>query len=404
MNHVPLGDDVPGELICVKVPDWAGDIAVDGNLLAYSGCLSGDPSARSDWRRFDWIAVAWHMLNGTSERAHEQRNGPVLSYAFRLPEELHLLFDRAWANRIFLFLRRWAAREERMSEEQLFGTVPKAEIVLTHDVDAIRLTPEIRLKQTAFQLANALRSATHARFLQAGVRLVDAARFAFSPGDLRTIGRIREMEQAAGLRSVFHFYGGPAGWARRTPRRMLIDPGYDVGSPYVAGEIGALRDGGWQVGLHQSFEAWSSPASMERERQRVEAVSGAPVVHCRQHWLRFSWETTWRAQERAGLAVDSTLGFNDRPGFRAGHALRLFPWDRAAGIPMQLAVMPMVMMDSQFYDYAQLSADAAGPGMKRWIDEIRAVGGEASVNWHPHTITGLYGWGKGFEDLLGLLS
>ncbi len=40
-------------------------------------------------------------------------------------------------NRIALFLRRWAAREQGMSEEDLFDSLPKAEIILTHDVDAI---------------------------------------------------------------------------------------------------------------------------------------------------------------------------------------------------------------------------------------------------------------------------
>ena len=402
--RIVLDNGPPGDLVELAVPEWAADLAVNGRLLAFARCMSGQASESPDWTRCDWLAVAWHMLSASAERDPETRHGPVLSYAFRLPDGLHPLFDRAWANRIFLFLRRWAARERGVAEEQLFGPLPNASITLTHDVDAIRLTPEIRLKQTAFQLANMARSLARARFAAAGARLSGAARFAFSFPDLQTLARVREMERAAGLRGTFHFYGGPAGFARRSPRRILVDPAYDVASPYLRNEIKTLRDGGWQVGLHQSFDAWSAAAPMEVERRRIEGVADAPVTHCRQHWLHFSWEATWRAQQAAGLALDSTLGFNDRPGFRAGHALRLHPWDVSAQAPMHLEAVPMVFMDSHFHDYAQLAAVDVGAAMKHWIDEVRVVGGEASVNWHPHTITSLYGWGKGFEELLGLLA
>jgi hypothetical protein len=403
MPSAQLSDGDPGELAEIALPDWASDLGVDGTLLAFSSAVAPGEEAEA-WQRCDWIAVVWHMLAGSAEREHEARHGPVLSYAFRLPRTHHRLFDSAWANRTFLFLRRWAARERGLPEEALFGPLPAASIVLTHDVDAIGLTPEIRAKQTAFQLANGARAALRGESATMGARLRDAARFAFSAGDFRTLGKIREMEQAAGLRSILHFYGGPAGLRRGSPRRLLIDPGYDIASPYLRAELAALRDGGWTIGLHQSFGAWENASRMQAERTRVADAAGGEVVHCRQHWLHFSWERTWAAQEAAGLAFDSTLGFNDRPGFRAGHALRFHPWDFSRNAPMRLAATPMIFMDSHFYDYGGFDRSDVAGSMKRWLDEVRAVRGEATVNWHNHTITKTYGWGAGYEDLLGLLS
>lgn len=402
MPVAPRGSEA-GELVSMRVPDWAADIAVDGGLLAYAGAIMDGPQPE-EWQRCDWIAVAWHMLTGSSERAFEVQRGPALSYAFRLPAEMHPLFERAWVNRIFLFLRRWAARESGVPEEALFGPLPAASIVLTHDVDAIRLTPEIRAKQTAFQFANGVRAVLDGRFETTRARLRDASRFAFGSEDLRTLERVRDMEQAAGLRSVLHFYGGRPGLRRGSPRRLLIDPAYDIGSSYLREQLVAYRDGGWTVGLHQSFDAWADPAPMMTERGRVTEATGAEITHCRQHWLHFSWAATWAAQAAAGLSCDSTLGFNDRPGFRAGHALRIRPWDFNREATMRIEAMPMLFMDSHFYDYAGADAPPVAAEMKRWLDEVRFVGGEITVNWHTHTITDVYGWGGGYEELLEQLA
>ncbi len=402
---VPVIDAHPGAepvLQHVTLPDWAADLGVDGQLLVFA-CVLG-PGHAPDWQRCDWIANAFHMLAGSSERAHEKIHGPVLSYAFRLPRALDPIFERAWVNRIFLFLRRWAAHEAGQPEEAVFGPLPQAEIRLTHDVDAVRLTPEIRLKQTAFQFANAARALVRGDGPLVRARLGDARRYALSAGDFRTFARLRDMERSAGLRSTLHFYGGPPGLRRGSPRRILIDPAYDIGSETMRGELRAFREGGWTVGLHQSFDAWDTAGAMAREKARIEAALGAPVEHCRQHWLHFSWAGTWTAQASAGFTVDSTLGFNDRPGFRTGHALAVNPWDSAAAGLLPISTVPMVFMDSHFYDYSGDGGADPGTAMKPWIEEVRAVGGVATVNWHTHTITDVYGWEAGFEVLLGLLS
>jgi hypothetical protein len=163
-------------------------------------------------------------------------------------------------------------------------------------------------------------------------------------------------------------------------------------------------DGGWTVGLHQSTAAWKDSVPMSRERARVADASGADITVCRQHWLRFSWAATWRAQQHAGLARDSTLGFNDRPGFRNGAALEFHPWCFQNDSPLKLSAVPMVFMDSHFYDYNQLSDNERGAVLRRWLTEVREVGGQATVNWHTHTITEVYGWGQGYRELIDALA
>lgn len=393
-----------GDWVSVPLPEWAAEIGVGPDrvlMVDASAIVTGDGPA---WERCDWLSAAWQHLTGAAERDHERRHGPILSYAFRLKRSQPELFDRAWVNRIFLFLRRWAARRMGRSETSVFGALPTPEIILTHDVDAVKKTPEIRLKQSTFHLWNAVR-ALLARDPSRAVSMArNSARFALRSDTFWTFSKIRSMEDMAGLRSILHFYGGPAGLKRGRPERLLLDPAYDILHPDLRDELHAFQDGGWTIGLHQSTAAWKAPDKMAEERDRVEKAAGNAVTRCRQHWLFFSWAETWRAQERAGLLLDSTLGFNDRPGFRNGAALRFPPWDFAEERPLGIEVVPMVFMDSQFYDYDPMSPDARTAAMAHWINEIRAVHGEATVNWHTHTIGESYGWEDGYRSLLDLLS
>ena len=113
--------------LMVELPAWAVDLGVGspaGILVHASVLLQGDgpPHERCDW----WSAAHLH-LTGATERAYERDHGPAHSYATRLRADPRL-FDHAWVNRIFLFLRRWAAREAGGDEARLFGPLPGAEL------------------------------------------------------------------------------------------------------------------------------------------------------------------------------------------------------------------------------------------------------------------------------------
>jgi hypothetical protein len=384
----------------VALPDWAADCGVDGAILvpAHAVCAGEQPQ----WARTDWLAAAFWYLNGTAERAHEARHGPIHSYAFRLEGWPAEIWERAWANRIALLLRRQAARARSTDEVALFGPLPKAEIVLTHDVDAIEKTMAIRLKQGAFNVFNALRCLVRADLAGAAGKFAAALRFAVGPGSYWNFGYFRDLESAHGWLSHFNVYGGGGGW-NRSPRKILLDPAYDVRQASLADELRGLHGRGFTIGLHQSFDAWRESPPMRIEKERLELALGAPATSCRQHWLRFSWSATWKAQQEAGFTLDSTLGFNDRPGFRAGAALRYTPYDAQASRAMAIDVLPMVLMDSHVYDYALQDAAGRRSEILRWIREIRDVSGTAAFNWHVHTVSDDYGWRDGYEMLVEAL-
>jgi len=396
-----VDDELPPRLTLVRLPDWAADLGIDGGLLVPRQAVV--PGGAPEWIRTNWLGAAFWYLNGSAERAFERAHGPIHSYSYRLRGWDNRMWRHAWVNRIALWLRRWSARERGASEETLFGGRPRAEIVLTHDVDAVSKTLAIRCKQSAFQAFKALRSAIRGRFRSGAEQLLAAGRFFFSQGNYWNFDLITDCEQRHGLRGHFNFYGGGGKWGR-DPSRLLFDPSYDVRESRLATLLRDLRAGGWTVGLHQSFHSWGDPAEMRAEKERVEASLGAPVTSCRQHWLRFSWERTWRAQQEAGLALDTTLGFNDRAGFRNGAALQYHPWDSASGRPLTLSALPVVLMDSHVYDYEDLTEGERHRDMHNWVEEVLGVGGQASVIWHPHSLANDYGWRSGFETFVGMIA
>ncbi|SLN29672.1 hypothetical protein [Oceanibacterium hippocampi] len=392
-------DNGPPVLQNVMLPDFAADIAIDGALLIPASCIA-DPTG--GWHGVDWFAVIAWYLHAVPERAHEARRGPIHSYAARLGNWDSRLWEHAWANRAAMFLRRAAAHLADRDETDLFGAFPEARLELTHDVDAIAKTGAIRLKQAVFSLVNVGRHVGRRRPGAALVSLWRAFRFLCWPSrDYWNFDRIMAVEKAAGLRSTFLFYvRGRRARGRAALRRRLFDPGYDAGEVELAGVYEAIRKGGWSVGLHPSFDSWNAPVDIRSQRHMLQRASGVQVRSCRQHWLRFSWERTWRAQVDAGLELDYTLCFNERPGFRISAAVTFDPLDEESGYPVGLRATPTILMDSHLYDYGLMDARERRRTIVRLLDEVHAVGGEAAILWHPHVLSRDYGWADGFTQLL----
>lgn len=393
------GAVLPPQVVMIALPEWAADLAPDGGLLVSQHCLTAGDGP--EWRRVDWwLGIDW-FLNATAERAFEDLHGPIHSYSFRLKDWDNRLWSRAWVNRMALFIRRWAARDAGLDEGELFGPLPLAEISITHDIDAISKTVPIRIKQTAFHAFNTVRSIVAGQFLQGSHTFRKMFQMAFAGGGDWSIDTTIKLEKQFGVRSQLNLFAG-----RTSPfstKRWLLDPSYSILDPTLAHRFSTLADEGWALGLHQSFDAWGDASLMQEEKQRLEHAIGRSVVACRQHWLRFSWQKTWAAQAAAGLKLDGTLGFNDRPGFRNGAALCYEPWSSTGGLT-GISILPLVLMDSQLYDYERISSESVSHNLRKWIGEIKAVGGQASVLWHPHTLSKDYGWKAGFINLLKIIT
>lgn len=394
--------NLPLRLKSVKVPSWAASCSVDGCLLipnesVASSAINNDVG----WRHIDWILAAFLMLEGWHERLWEDQYGPIHSYSLCLSNWDQRAWQHAWVNRIALFLRQWAIQRNGHAAEQQLGALPAAEILMTHDVDALRKTLPIRLKQGAFNLFNAARALRQGDCAVALKRLRQSKRFFFGREDWWTFDRLIAVENQTHIIATYHFYADPRS---KTLKRWLLDPSYSIKELAQNGLLRQLKQAGHYIGLHPGFDTWQSVKHLDAARDQLERAAGCTVTHVRQHWLRFSWRETWNAQAGAGLMHDTTLMFNDRPGYRTSSALAWQPWNPTSDAAHLLTALPTVLMDSHCYDYQPMTADQRWQSVQHWIGECQAVHGQVAVLWHPHTLSEDYGWSQGFNDIIATFS
>jgi hypothetical protein len=269
---------------------------------------------------------------------------------------------------------------------------------LTHDVDTVRLDSRSELFRTinlhvrqADTLARKLRHFTSVVGLRKPPRNLDI----FSPW--------LELEEKHGFRSSFFFF------ATRIRERHVIDNVYrwDDQAPYraqgcsVSEVMRDLHRRGCEIGLHGSYLAAKSYDMIAEQKEDVERALGATVVSNRQHNLHFDAAITPRLLEKAGLKIDSTLGFNRDVGFRAGTSYPFRMWDLVDKGWLDLTQIPLVLHDGALLrpDNLDLDPESAVALCQCLIDRVFETNGVITLLWHPESIA-RPGWFGVYEKLL----
>jgi hypothetical protein len=189
---------------------------------------------------------------------------------------------------------------------------------------------------------------------------------------------VMDLEAGAGFRSTFFFVPE----ARRVDR----DPPYEIDSPRIRDMLAQLHAGGWEIGVHGSFDSYLDPVILGSLRRKLEQVSGVPVRGGRQHYLRLSVPDSFRAQAGAGLTYDSTLGYHDGVGFRAGAAFPFHPFDPVTRRGVPLLELPLTIMDGPLFWQLKLTPQAATKRTLGLLDSVRQHGGLAVLLWHQRVL------------------
>jgi hypothetical protein len=206
--------------------------------------------------------------------------------------------------------------------------------------------------------------------------------------------RYMQIERELGSTFFFIPFRNSAGtWeSRPAPKRRAAK--YDLTD--VKKQVLELETNGCEVGLH-GIDAWQNPRKARAELRRIRDVTEQRELGVRMHWLYWA-EASPKALEEAGFAYDSTSGYNDAVGFRAG-TTQVFCSVGAK----TLLELPLNIQDTALFYRGRLNlSETEAMGLCRHvIRQAAKFHGALTVNWHTRSLSPERLWGDFYQRLLG---
>jgi len=145
---------------------------------------------------------------------------------------------------------------------------------------------------------------------------------------------------------------------------------------------------GHKIGLHCSYNCYQNDYQINLERDLLQSSCQKygykeNVISSRMHYLRWeSWGTA-KKLSNSGIALDTTLGFADKIGFRSGTARPYCPLDLISKKTIKLKILPLHIMDVTLWGYMKLKKPSDMMiKSKSIIDRVKEVNGTLNILWH----------------------
>jgi hypothetical protein len=175
-----------------------------------------------------------------------------------------------------------------------------------------------------------------------------------------------------------------------------IEPSRAV--PYEISEIDEetkrAANRGSELAVH-GIDAWRDPEAGRAELNQLTRLTGRTTAGVRMHWLYFEADSP-RRLEAAGFDYDSTWGYNDAVGYRAGTS-QVFRLPASENF-MEL---PLSVMDSALF-YRRRMALASEDAFQlcvRIVANAKRFGGTLVINWHDRSLAPERLWGRFYRNL-----
>lgn len=236
-------------------------------------------------------------------------------------------------------------------------------VKVTHDIDNVGFP---------FQLRTAIGHTIRRRRPAATIKDAVANFTGAETTELGLVRELAEISKSRGLRSAFFWKGSPAG-----PH----DSGYDPFHPKIQRVIADLKREGFEQGVHPGYDSFGDRSRLRTEVELLTRALGTAKLGGRQHYLRWTPQT-WLDWEACGLVYDSTLGFADAIGFRAGTSVPYRPWQLEQNRELNLIEVPLTVMDCTTVKYMALSKPEALARIRECAKRVALANGVFTLLWH----------------------
>ena len=203
------------------------------------------------------------------------------------------------------------------------------------------------------------------------------------------------LELEEGLRSTFFLipFKNSPGTNSQGPAPTFRAARY--GAADLSDTIRKLTSAGCEVGLH-GVDAWCDSARGRAELEEICRLTGESTIGVRMHWLYYDQQSP-AMLEKAEATYDSTIGYNETVGYRAGTTQVYKPLEVARLLELPLHVMDTAMFYPAHLGLSPRQAKAVVAGI---AENAVQFGGCLTVNWHDRSLAPERLWDASYRDLV----
>lgn len=211
-----------------------------------------------------------------------------------------------------------------------------------------------------------------------------------------TFNFIMDLSERYGIISEFYFITDHTAGA--------IDGMYFINNFEIRTLMHLIYERGHRIGLHTSYNTFRDSRQTKKEFEYLLRVAKDLGIKQdfwggRQHYLRWENPTTWQNWEDAGFDYDSTVGFADHVGFRAGVCYEYPVFNLLTRKVLRLRERPLIVMDGTLLEkkYMGLKIDEALSQIEHLASVCRLFNGLFTLLWHNSSL--IASWQKRlYED------
>ncbi|MBN2664066.1 MAG: polysaccharide deacetylase family protein [Bacteroidales bacterium] len=200
-----------------------------------------------------------------------------------------------------------------------------------------------------------------------------------------TFDTLMSISEKNNLKSHFYFIAGKVGEA-------------DVKYNFIDSDIKILIEHilqrGHFVGMHGGYDSYDNITQLKTEIDRFEQYN-LKISEARQHFLRFKIPETWQYINNLNIKYDSSIGYTNTSGFRAGSCYEYSVFDIKNRIKLNLIERPLIFMETVSQKtYSEISDFKNHLLMLKNI--VKKYNGQFVILWHNSNING-YLWKEYFK-------
>jgi len=200
-----------------------------------------------------------------------------------------------------------------------------------------------------------------------------------------TFDWLMQQSESVGLKSIFYFIPSLPGEP---------DAHYSILDVKLIDTIKKILRNGHTVGIHGAYRSYKNRKQYEEEIGRFPR--GVNLEENRQHFLRYQNPETWQMLHDVGIKIDSSIGYIERVGFRAGTCYEYPLFNVMTRKRLGVTERPLIVMEQalrkQISDFETFYIK-----ILEFRETVQKYSGTFVILWH-NTNFNIKEW-RGYSDL-----